>query len=170
MPGSSIDKTQRKCVCVSVCGCEWCICDWPGEALYEYSGHRDVSSCQTEWWVCGLDLNGALCLFSFSFCCSVSYLMSLSLSNSLTHIHPSWLWQDYQTQASVQLDPLPSLPPNTTEKIANCISVSPTVLPTIICHPYFRKDTWFFNNACRANIKCDIYFLGELLIFSISFI
>lgn len=113
MPGSSVGKTQRKCACVSLCGCEWCICDWLARSymntrVTETYRHVRLNDVSVDWtW---MELSVCSCSFSVALFLTQCLSLSLSLfpSHSLTHTHlqPCGLRQDYQTQACVQLDSL----------------------------------------------------------------
>lgn len=95
----------------------------------------------------------------------LSHLMSLSLPLSLTHsfhththLNPSGLWQDYQTQASVQLAPPPSLTPlpchQTPQRRLQIVFPCHQLFftPESVSHILEQLDTWFLNNGCRDNI------------------
>lgn len=127
--------------------------------------HVRLNDASVDWtWmelsVCSHSLSVALFL---TWCLSLT--LTLSLSHTHTHLNPLGLWKGYQTQASVQLDSLSSpIPPNTTEKIANFhVSlilvlvqfVSPTVLPTIICLPYFRTVRHSLTMAAGPQLNID---------------
>lgn len=112
MPGSNVGKTQQNvfmCLCVgvndaSVTGLERPYTNILVTEIYRHVRLNDVS---VDWtW-----MELSVCSHSLSVALFLTWCLSLSFSLSVTHTHlqPSGLWQDYQTEASVQLDhpPLP---------------------------------------------------------------
>lgn len=97
MPSGHVGKIQRKCVCVN----DASVNGWRGPIWILRSQRRIVMSD----WMMRLWIRPE---WSSLFVLILSPSVSLPLSLTCTHLHPCGLWQDYQTQAGVQLGSLPS--------------------------------------------------------------